>query len=364
MRDRFLRAVLLVLLALVLVVLARPYIDEALFAAKTPRAVEARGNLAEIERLNVEIFERASPSVVQIAGRVGGTTTQLGSEEGIKSGSGFVWDRVGNVVTNNHVVENVQSLQVRLASGQVTRADVVGTAPNYDLAVIRLHGAGSLPPPLAIGSSADLKVGQFAYAIGNPFGLDESLTTGVISALKRRLPTSGGREISGAIQTDAPINPGNSGGPLLDSAGRLIGVNTAIYSPSGAYAGVGFAIPVDVVNRIVPELISKGRVATPGIGIQAASEEIAARLGVDGVVVVRTVPGSPAQKAGINGVDLNTDTLGDVIVAANGAPVHKLSDLVEQLEKAGVGHTVQLTLRHGDETRNVDVNVVDISRTS
>ena len=364
MRDRFLRAVLLVLLALVIVVLARPYIDEALFAAKAPRAVEARGNLAELERLNVEIFARASPSVVQIAGRVGGPATQLGNEEGIKSGSGFVWDAAGNVVTNNHVVENVQNLQVRLASGQVTRADVVGTAPSYDLAVIRLHSVGSLPPPLAIGSSADLKVGQFAYAIGNPFGLDETLTTGVISALKRRLPTSGGREISGAIQTDAPINPGNSGGPLLDSAGRLIGVNTAIYSPSGSNAGVGFAIPVDVVNRIVPELISKGRVATPGIGIQSASEEIAARLGVDGVVVVRTVPGSPAQKAGIGGVDMNADTLGDVIVAANGAPVHKLSDLVEQLEKTGIGHKVQLTLRHGDQTRRADVDVVDISRTS
>jgi S1-C subfamily serine protease len=262
------------------------------------------------------------------------------------------------------VVANVQNLQVRLASGQVTQADVIGTAPNYDLAVVRLHSVGSLPPPLAVGSSADLKVGQFAYAIGNPFGLDESLTTGVISALKRRLPTSGGREIVGAIQTDAPINPGNSGGPLLDSAGRLIGVNTAIYSPSGSNAGVGFAIPVDVVNRIVPDLISKGRVATPGIGIEAANEEIAARLGVDGVVVVHTVPGSPAQKAGIKGVDLNANTLGDVIVAANGAPVHNLSDLVDQLEKTGIGHKVQLTLREGDQTRTVDVEVVDISRPS
>src|SRR5262249_46919451 len=163
---------------------------------------------------------------------------------------------------------------------------------------------------------------------------------------------------------DAPITPGNSGGPLLDSAGRLIGVNTAIYSPSGSSAGVGFAIPVDVVNRIVPELISKGRVATPGIGIEAANEEIAARLGVDGVVVVRAVPNSPAQQASIQGVDLNNDTLGDVIVGANGAPVHKLSDLVDQLEKVGVGHKVELTLRRGDRTRTVDVDVVDISRRS
>src|SRR5215469_13398619 len=345
MRDRFLRAVLLVLLALVIVVLARPYIDAALFAAKTPRPVEARGDLAEIERLNIEIFQRASPSVVQIAGQVGGRSALRGGQEAVKSGSGFVWDRAGNVVTNNHVVEGVQSIQVRVASGQVVQADIVGTAPTYDLAVIRLRSFGSLPPPLAIGSSADLKVGQLAYAIGNPFGLNETLTTGIISALKRRLPTSGGREISGAIQTDAPINPGNSGGPLLDSAGRLIGVNTAIFSPSGSSAGVGFAIPVDVVNRIVPDLISRGRVATPGIGIEAASEEIAARLGVDGVVVVRTAAGSPAQQAGISGVDLNADRIGDVIVAANGVPVHKLSDLVDELEKVGIGHKVQLTLR-------------------
>jgi S1-C subfamily serine protease len=364
MRDRFLRALLLVLLAIVIVVVARPYIDEALFAAKTPRPVEARGDLAEIERLNIEIFQRASPSVVQIAGRVGGTSALQGGQDEVKSGSGFVWDRAGNVVTNNHVVENAQDLQVRLASGEVARANVIGTAPNYDLAVIQIRTAGALPPPLAVGSSADLKVGQFAYAIGNPFGLDETLTTGIISALKRRLPTSGGREIAGAIQTDAPINPGNSGGPLLDSAGRLIGVNTAIYSPSGSNAGVGFAIPVDVVNRIVPDLIGKGRVATPGIGIQAANEAMAARLGVDGVVVVRTMPGSPAEQAGIRGVDLNNDTLGDVIVAANGTAVHKLSDLVDQLEKVGIGRKVELTLRRGDQTRTTNVDVVDISRTS
>src|SRR5262249_27374161 len=194
-------------LALVIVVVARPYIDEALFAAKTPRPIEARGDLAQIEQLNIEIFQRASPSVVQIAGRVGGWSALRGGQEARISGSGVVWDRGGNVVTNNLVVENVQSLQVRLASGQVTQADVIGTAPTYDLAVIRLHSLGSLPPPLAIGSSANLKVGQLAYAIGNPFGLDETLTTGIISALKRRLPTSRGRENAGALHAAAPIDP-------------------------------------------------------------------------------------------------------------------------------------------------------------
>jgi S1-C subfamily serine protease len=363
MRDRFVRGALLILVLVVIVVAARPYIDQALFAATTPRPVEARGELAPAERANVEIFQRASPSVVQIAGRIKGQTALGGEEQGVKSGSGFVWDAAGNVVTNNHVVQDVQSLAVRLASGTVSQADVVGTAPNYDLAVIHVRTSGALPPPLAVGTSADLKVGQFAYAIGNPFGLDQSLTTGVISALKRRLPTSDGREIVGVIQTDAPINPGNSGGPLLDSAGRLIGVNTAIYSRSGSNSGIGFAIPVDIVNRVVPELISKGRVATPGIGIEAASEAIATRLGIDGVVVVRTVPGSPAAKAGLQGVDPNSETIGDVIVQANGAPVHHLSDLVDQIEKAGVGHKVRLELRRDNQTRTVELDIVDIGRT-
>src|SRR5262249_36479782 len=176
-----------------------------------------------------------------------------------------------------------------------------GVAPNYDLAVIRLQGATNLPPPIAVGSSTDLKVGQAAFAIGNPFGLDQSLTTGIISALKRRLPTQGGREISNVIQTDAAINPGNSGGPLLDSAGRLIGGNTAIFSPSGSNAGIGFAIPVDIVNRVVPDLIRTGRVPTPGIGIVAADESVATRLRAQGVIIVRTVPGSPAERAGLRG---------------------------------------------------------------
>jgi S1-C subfamily serine protease len=253
---------------------------------------------------------------------------------------------------------------VRLASGEVLRAEMVGVAPTYDLAVLRLQGARQLPNPLAIGSSADLKVGQWAFAIGNPFGLDQSLTTGVISALKRRLPTSGGREISNVIQTDAAVNPGNSGGPLLDSAGRLIGVNTAIISPSGTSAGIGFAIPVDVVNRVVPELIRNGRVPTPGIGIVAASETIAARLGVEGVVVVRTAPGSPAERAGLRGVDASSGTLGDVIVGANGKPTHRLADLTDQMEQSGVGKAMELSVKRDGRTRSITVQIVDISQQS
>jgi len=353
------RAVWLAMLVLAALFVGRPYIERLMFSATAPRPVEARGNLSDIERTNIEIFERASPSVIQVAGRA--TSAEIGDlGEGMKSGTGFMWDAAGHAVTNNHVVEDVQLLQVRLASGEVSQADIVGTAPNYDLAVIRIRSDAGLPPPLAVGASADLKVGQLVYAIGNPFGLDLSLTTGVVSALKRRLPTSGGREIAGVIQTDAAINPGNSGGPLLDSAGRLIGVNTAIFSPSGSNAGIGFAIPVDIVNRIAPALIRNGRVPTPGIGIVAANEGIATRLGIEGVVVVQTAPGSPAQRAGLIGIDQRSGTLGDVIIQANGKPVRALVDLTDQLEQEGIGHKIQLTVRRNGQDRTVETDIDDI----
>jgi S1-C subfamily serine protease len=227
---------------------------------------------------------------------------------------------------------------------------------------LQLSTVRALPPPIPIGTSADLKVGQAVFAIGNPYGLDQTLTTGVISALKRRLPTSNGREISNVIQTDAAINPGNSGGPLLDSAGRLIGVNTAIYSPSGSNAGIGFAIPVDTVNRVVPELIRGGRVPTPGIGIVSADEPAASRLGVEGVVVARTIPDSPADRAGLRGIDRISGALGDVIVAANGNPVRRLADLTERLEQKGVGQTIELTIKRDGGTVIVSVVIADIGQ--
>jgi 2-alkenal reductase len=242
----------------------------------------------------------------------------------------------------------------------VVSAEVVGTAPNYDLAVLRMGRVRQPPPPVLVGTSADLKVGQATYAIGNPFGLDQTLTTGVISALQRRLPTAEGREIADVIQTDAAINPGNSGGPLLDSAGRLIGVNTAIFSPSGAFAGIGFAIPVDVVNRVVPQLIRQGRMPTPGIGIIAGQEAAAAQLGIEGVVILRTLPGSPAEQAGLRGVDLQSGRLGDVIVEANGRPVRRLADLTRALEDIGVGQPVELTIERDGRRAAVRVDVADI----
>jgi 2-alkenal reductase len=354
---------LLVLLAFV----AAPYVRSYFFSATAPRTVQSRGDLADFERTTIQLFEQSSPSVVQVVAQRA-ESAQLGqdfegeSSPGIGTGTGFLWDAAGNVITNAHVLSGAGRVAIRTAAGAIINATIVGTAPNYDLAVVRIQGLGSLPAPLPIGTSSDLKVGQAVFAIGNPFGLDQSLTTGVISALKRRMPTAGGREIADVIQTDAAINPGNSGGPLLDSAGRVIGVNTAILSPSGTSAGVGFATPIDVVNRVVPGLIQRGYVPTPGIGIVAASEAVAARLGAEGVVVVRTAPGSPAEKAGLSGVDPRTGTVGDIIVEADGKSVRKLSDLTDVLERIRVPGTVRLTVRRGGSERTLNVDVVDISR--
>ncbi len=337
-----------------------PQLEPARAAA--PRAVQPRGEFSAVERSTISMFDRVAPSVVQVVARSASESLLSDQEGRVSTGTGFMWDEAGHVVTNHHVVQGAQAVAVRLASGEVVKAEVVGLAPAYDLAVIRLRGARQLPPPVALGSSGDLKVGQFAFAIGNPFGLDQSLTSGIISALKRRLPTSNGREIANVIQTDAAVNPGNSGGPLLDSAGRVIGVTTAIISPSGSNTGIGFAIPIDTVNRIVPELIEKGRVPTPGIGIVAASEAIATRLGVEGVVIVQTTSGSPAARAGLRGIDADNDRLGDVIVGINGKPVRRLSDLTDEIERVGVGTTVHLSVKRSDRTREVDVEVVDIGR--
>jgi 2-alkenal reductase len=356
MKDRFSRVALGLCVLLLALLVARPYVDRALFPAE-PRPVVARGAFAESELSAVALFESVAPSVVQIA-----VTSAWGDfgDAVAGTGTGFIWDADGHVVTNNHVVGGGGQVSVRLPSGEILGAAIVGRAPHYDLAVLRLERAVNLPPPVPLGSSTDLKVGQAAYAIGNPFGLDQTLTSGVISALKRRLPTANQREIADVIQTDAAINPGNSGGPLLDSAGRLIGVNTAIFSPSGTNAGVGFAIPVDTVNRIVPQLIRGGRVPTPGIGILAADERLTAQLGLEGVMVATALPGSPAERGGLRGVDVVNGRPGDVIVAANGKPVRRLADLADQLEQVGVGNPIQLTVRRLRDDVTLMVNIVDV----
>lgn len=369
--DRTRRLVLALVLLLLALAVAQPYVTPLLYSADTPRTVTARGDLAESEKSTIALFERASPSVVHVFAQAAAQDRGLfdggneGEEGGSATGTGFVWDWAGHIVTNTHVVQAAAqsggSVSVRLSSGEVVGTTLVGMAPSYDLAVLRLGRTSHLPPPLAIGTSADLKVGQSTFAIGNPFGLDHTLTTGVISALRRRMPTSQGRELSGVIQTDAAINPGNSGGPLLDSAGRLIGVNTAIVSPSGASAGIGFAIPVDVVNRVVPELIKAGRVRNPGIGIIAAQEATVARLGIDGVVVLRVVRGSPAAQAGLRGVDPESGTVGDIIVSANGVEVHRLADLTAAIAQAGIGATVELGILRDGRLQHVRVGTTDVA---
>jgi S1-C subfamily serine protease len=360
MSGRFFRLVVIVVLLLLAGYVAEPYITRLMFAQTTPRPIEARGNLSDAERSIIALFERVSPSVVQVVGRQAGRKLLSDDEGGLQSGTGFVWDGAGNIVTNNHVISGTDEVVVRLSSGDIVAADIVGTAPNYDLGVVRLRNPRQLPPAIAIGSSADLKVGQFAFAVGNPFGLDQSLTFGVISALRRRLPTNSGHQISNVIQTDAAVNPGNSGGPLLDSSGRVVGVNTAIISPSGSNAGIGFAIPVDIVNRVIPQLIRDGHVPTPGIGIVAASEAATTRLGVEGIPVLRTLPGSSAALAGLRGVDRNNGAMGDVIVAVNGKPVRHLSDLTDQLEEIGVGHTVRISVLRAGRENTIEMPIADI----
>jgi S1-C subfamily serine protease len=255
------------------------------------------------------------------------------------------------------VIAEASEANVRLNDGRSYRAVMVGSSPDHDLAVLRIRVPFDRPPPVPIGSSSDLKVGQKVFAIGNPFGLDYTLTTGVISALDRSLPESrSGVAVDHLIQTDAAINPGNSGGPLLDSAGRLIGINTAIYSPSGAYAGIGFAVPVDTVNRVVPELIAKGRYERPSLGIRVKediSRTILEKLGLDGVLVLQVSAGSSAEAAGVRGtfIDANGDVVpGDVIQQIGGRPVTSVNQLLARLDDFRIGDETSLMVwRNGKQ---------------
>ncbi len=324
------------------------------------RAVAARGALAADEQRIVTLFEQAAPSVAYITTQVVQTNMWMEQRVSEGAGSGFVWDAQGHVVTNHHVVEGAQRVFVQLDAGEPIEAVVVGRAPEYDLAVLRLSRFPASIRPIPVGTSRDLKIGQSVFAIGNPFGLSRTLTQGLVSALDRELPTTGYREVAGVIQTDAAINPGNSGGPLLDSAGRLIGVNTAIRSASGSSAGVGFAIPVDLVNRLVPALITRGRAPLPGIGFQAVDPQLVARSGVSGVVLERVVPGGPLAQAGVQPLNRKSGELGDVIVGANGKPVRTLSDLMLEVEKSGIDSSVELTLKRGEAQRKVKVKVIDV----
>jgi S1-C subfamily serine protease len=320
-------------------------------AAATPDPGLA--GLSADELTTISLFEKLSPSVVYV--------TNLGVRRDRFSmdvtsipqgtGSGFVWDKKGTIITNFHVVKGAQGVEVTLADGSVWKARPIGFEPDKDLAVIAIDAPAELLTPIPVGRSATLKVGQKVMAIGNPFGLDHTLTTGVISGLDREIQAMTGRPISGAIQTDAAINPGNSGGPLLDSQGRLIGINTAIYSPSGAYAGIGFAVPVDTVSRLVPEILEFGKVTKPGLGIQVASSNIAARLDLEGALVLTVVPGGPADKIGLRPTMRDTTgrlVLGDILVRLGDQRLKNADDLFRAMDRYKVGDKVELEfLRDG-----------------
>lgn len=355
MPNRLVTILVVWALALLTLYIGEPYVRMWLFSADEPRPVAAQAPASDTNHRAAEVFEQAAPAVVFIFSELD-RVAQTGG-----AGAGFVWDSAGHIVTNSHVIQDASRIAVRFEAGQAVPAEVVGVAPEHELAVVRVRRPASpLPEPIPLGSVEDLRVGHTVYAIGNPFGLTRTLTSGIISALDRTLPTGGPRELAGIIQTDAAINPGNSGGPLLDESGRLIGVNTAIVSATGSSAGIGFAVPVDVVNRVVPQLIREGRIPRPGIGISVLDERIAAHLNVDGLVVAEVQPGSPADEAGLEGVDPRSGTLGDVIVAVEGEQVQTVGEFARALEAIGIGNEAGLTIvRNGRET-TVTVEIVDV----
>ena len=341
---------------------ARGYFDNFHNPDAVPRVVTPRGDLAAEEKSNIELFRLSSPSVVYItrlAMRRDRFSLNL-FEIPQGTGSGFVWNDQGHVITNFHVIQGASALRVTLADNTEWDARVVGMAPDQDLAVLFINAPKSRLKPIAVGQSSNLLVGQRVFAIGNPFGLDQTLTTGIISALGREINGVSGRKISGVIQTDAAINPGNSGGPLLDSAGRLIGVNTAIFSPSGSNAGIGFAVPVDTVNRVVPQLLRHGRVIRPGLGIHVADRGTAERFGVRGVLIIRVQKGSAAEGAGLRGTGRNRAgslVLGDVIVGVGEKSVTSRNDLLDALDEHKVGDVVEVHLMRDGTRMSVSVKL-------
>ncbi len=339
-------------------------------AAVQPAAAQQQGRpapvprpeLAEEERATISLFERASPSVVYVTSlaRQRDFFSMNVQEIPQGSGSGFLWDRQGHVVTNFHVIQGGSNWQVTLSDQSNWDAEVVGYAPEKDLAVLRIKAPQNRMVPLPLGNSDNLRVGQAVFAIGNPFGLDQTLTTGVVSALGREIQSVDGVPIRDVVQTDAAINPGNSGGPLLDSAGRLIGVNTAIYSPSGAYAGIGFAIPEHSVRWVVPDLIRYGRVNRPTLGVELGPESWNQQLGVEGAVISRVLEGSGADRAGLRGIQQGRGRrieLGDIIQSVNGKPVTSTGDLLLALEERKAGDVVRVGILRDGRKQEVQVRL-------
>ncbi len=316
----------------------------------------------EDEANNIEIFKKASPSVVYVTNKAVRQDFFSFNIQEIPqgTGTGFIWDQSGIIVTNFHVIQGASKVTITLQDGQELDAKVIGVAPGKDLAVLSVDTNKALKS-LPVGDSALLEVGRKVIAIGNPFGLDTTLTVGVVSALGREIDAVSNRKIHGVIQTDASINPGNSGGPLLNSLGQLVGVNTAIYSPSGASAGIGFAIPVNIVKKIVPQLIEFGHIVRPGLGIETAPDYWANRYGIEGVLVVSTTPGMPADKAGISGMSRDRRgrvVLGDVIVSIDGKKTTNNDVLLTMFEQHKDGDQVELVIERDGQRYKTTVELV------
>ncbi|GJL67510.1 MAG: 2-alkenal reductase [Nitrospirales bacterium] len=322
----------------------------------------AQQSLGAEELKTIAVFEKAAQSVVYITNTaVRRDIWSLNTFEVPQgSGSGFIWNRQGHIVTNYHVIYGADSIQVVLDDQSTRDARIIGVDPDHDLAVLQITGRADTLMPLDIGNSQDLRVGQRVLAIGNPFGLDHTLTTGVVSALGRSIKSVNDRTIEGAIQTDAAINPGNSGGPLLNSGGQLIGVNTQIVSPSGAYAGIGFAVPVDIVKRVIPQLIQHGKVIRPGLGISLIPDSIAARWGIKGIVIAKVLPGSMADKAGLQGLKETANgriRLGDVITVIDGETLRTYDDLARMLDRHNVGDRIKLGIRRNGKEHTLSLQL-------
>ncbi len=330
-----------------------------------PRTIVARGNLAEDEKSTIELYNRSKHCVVNIttlSNRRNGFNLNVQQvPEG--TGSGFLWDDAGHVVTNFHVIQNADAAQITFADQSTFQAKLVGYFADKDLAVLKVDAPKEKLKPLPLGRSDDLQVGQKVFAIGNPFGLDQTLTTGIISALGREIDSVTRRPIKNVIQTDAAINPGNSGGPLLDSAGLLIGVNTAIFSPSGVSSGISFAIPVDEVNRVIPELIKHGKVTKPGLGVTLAPDNLSKQWAVEGVVIMDVLPEGAAAKTGLRGVTRQKSgkiVLGDTIQSIDQKPIKVLKDLYLILDDKKIGDTLKIKILREDEQLELDITLMPL----
>jgi S1-C subfamily serine protease len=318
---------------------------------------QPQGNLGAAERSTINVFKSVSPSVVFITNKrlQRGFFSLSVTEQPQGAGSGLLWDDHGHIVTNFHVIHNAHEVEIKLQDGQRFDAALVGADPDHDLAVLRIPTRSLNIKPVMIGSSMNLEVGQKVLAIGNPFGLDSTLTTGIISALGRTIKSIGNRYVHDVIQTDAAINPGNSGGPLLDSYGRVIGVNTSIISPSGSYAGIGFAVPVDTVNRVVSELINHGKVARPGLGVSLVPDRFMSQWGLEGAALLKVDKGSTADISGLKGITRLADgevEIGDIIIKCDGYSVKKNSDLIKALDRHKVGDEIEIVfIRNNDQIK-------------